>query len=201
MSSSIDRPQSADLTGSVKNAALTVGGGVSLLWLMFVAQTLSFGLMDGLAIAPRTLTGLIGVLFAPLLHGSIGHIVGNTVGFAVLAPLTMLRKRMDFWVVTLFSAVSSGLGAWLLGASGSLHLGASGVIFGYLGFLMARGLFERRVGAILLSAVVTLLFGSMVFGIFPILAGVGVSWQAHMFGFVGGVGTARLLGTEIRKRS
>ena len=74
------------------------------------------------------------------------------------------------------------------------------MIFAYLGFLMARGVFERRPGPVALSVLVTFFFGSMVWGIFPIIAGAGISWQAHMFGFLGGIGAAKALGTKLREK-
>ncbi len=107
---------------------------------------------------------------------------------------------MDFAVVTVAGALTSGLGAWLIGGAHTVHVGASGVIFAYLGFLMARGWFERRFGAIALSVAVTWLFGGMVFGVLPTV-GAAISWEAHLFGFLGGVGVARALGTRIRGTS
>jgi membrane associated rhomboid family serine protease len=164
-----------------------------LLWATYALQLATLGLVTNLAIHPRTSFGLVGILFAPLLHGGVSHLLSNTIGFLTLAPLTMLRRKRDFWSVTVLSAITSGLGAWTLGATHSLHLGASGVIFGYLGFLMARGYFERRVLPVVLSVGVAWFFGGMLWGVVPVIAGCQVSWQAHLFGFLGGVGSARLL--------
>lgn len=194
-----DKPQS--LVAVVKSGALTIGGSLGLIWAASIVNWLLFaGGLASFAIRPLSAGGLAGIAVAPFLHGSLGHLVANTIGFAMLAPLTMLRKRMDFWVVSVLGGLASGLGTWLIGGAGTVHLGASGIIFAYLGFLMARGFFERKVGAILLSLGVTWFFGSMVWGVFPLLAGAGISWQAHLFGFLGGIGTARLLGTQLRKK-
>jgi len=201
MSSTLAPAKETGIVATVKASALTLGGSVAVLWAAYLAQIVTFGLVTQMAIVPRTTAGLAGIAFAPFLHGSFGHLMANTIGFLMLAPLTMLRNRKDFWAVTFLGGIASGLGCWLLGAPGTLHLGASGVIFAYLGFLMARGAFERRAGPIALSILVTLFFGSMVWGIFPIIAGAGISWQAHMFGFFGGVGAAKVLGTELRKRN
>ena len=200
MSSSIAPAPKTGVVAGLRASAAPIGGSVAVLWVAYLAQLASFGLLTSMAIVPRTTAGLAGILFAPFLHGSIGHLFANTIGFLTLAPLTMIRDRRDFWAVSFLGALSSGMGAWLLGGPGTLHLGASGVIFAYLGFLMARGAFERKVGPVLLSVLVTFFFGSMVWGIFPVLAGAGISWQAHMFGFFGGVGAARILGRELRKR-
>jgi membrane associated rhomboid family serine protease len=110
----------------------------------------------------------------------------------------MTRRRVDFYVVSALGALGSGLGVWLLAGAGTVTVGASGVIFAYLGFLMARGLFERSVQAIVLSVVITWLFGSMVWGVLP--AAVGISWQAHLFGYLSGGGAAATLGNAIRAR-
>jgi MFS family permease len=91
------------------------------------------------------------------------------------------------------SALSAGLGAWLFGAAGSVHVGASGVIYGFLGFVMGRGIFERRFVSVLLAGITTFLYGGLMMGVFPLLAGAGVSWQGHLFGWLGGFGMARLL--------
>jgi membrane associated rhomboid family serine protease len=114
------------------------------------------------------------------------------VGFVILGLLVTSRRLSDFWSVFWASAVFAGLGCWVFGglsASNEVHIGASGVIFGFLGFLMARGWFERRAGAILLSLIVTWLFHGMLFGVVP-QAGSNISWQAHLFGWIGGVLTA-----------
>jgi membrane associated rhomboid family serine protease len=84
----------------------------------------------------------------------------------------------------------SGLGVWLFGASG-VHVGASGLIFGYLGFLLLRGYFERNFPSILLSLIVGFLYGGAIWGVLPTQP--GISWEGHLFGFIGGVLAARLL--------
>jgi len=177
-----------------------VAKALALLWVVEVVDWLVLGgALDGLGVRPRSLGGLLGVALAPFLHGGLAHLVANTVPFAVLGFLASGRKVLDFWVVSVASAVFAGLGVWLLGAAGTVHIGASGVVFGYLGFLMGRGLFERRAGAIVLSLVVTLLFGGMLLGALP-LVGAGVSWLGHLFGWIGGLVTAGVLGRELRRR-
>ena len=119
-------------------------------------------------------------------------------GFLLLAPLTMLRKRMDFFVVSIAGALSSGLLSWVFGGIGSTHIGVSGVIYAYLGFLLARGLYERSWTSIALSIFCFWAFSGLLWSVFPILAGAGISWQGHLGGFLGGVLVARLLGTRLR---
>jgi len=166
-----------------------LGALLAAMWAVFFVTALSGGALLSLGVMPRTAVGLRGILFAPFLHGSLAHIVANSIPFFVLGWLVMLRDSGHFLPVTLFSMVGSGLAAWLLGAPGSVHIGASGVIFGYLGFLILSGWYARSVASILLSLVVTVLWGGMVLGVMPGHA--GISWQAHLGGFIGGVLAAR----------
>lgn len=177
-----------------------VSRGVLLLWAIEVVDAVVFGGgLDRFGVQPGVLNGLLGVVFAPFLHGSFGHLLANTVPFAILGFLVMARKRMDFWVVSVGTALTAGVGTWLVGAPGTVHVGASGVIFGYLGFLMGRGLHERSASTILLSLVVTFFFGGMLWGVLPTV-GPGISWEGHLFGWLGGLAISRLLGDQLRAR-
>ncbi len=179
-----------------------MAGGFTVLWVVSIVNWVVFGGgLNAYAIVPGTAAGIAGIAVAPLLHAGVGHLLMNSITFLLLAPMMMLRSRKDFWVVTAFGALTSGGVAWLLGGLGTVHLGASGVLFAYLGFLMTRGIWERSLTTIALSVAVTWLFGGMVWGIFPILAGAGISWQAHLGGFVGGVLAARVLGQALTNAS
>jgi membrane associated rhomboid family serine protease len=101
----------------------------------------------------------------------------------------MLRDARHFLPVTLFAMLGSGLMAWLLGAPGSVHIGASGVIFGYFGFLLLGGWYARSFVSIMLSLLVAVVWGGLVLGIAP--GQVGISWQSHLGGFIAGVLAAR----------
>jgi membrane associated rhomboid family serine protease len=160
------------------------------MWAVFLVTALSGGSLLSLGVIPRTAIGLRGILFAPFLHGSLAHIVANSVPFFLLGWLVMLRDSGHFLPVTLFAMLGSGFAAWLFGAPGSVHVGASGVIFGYLGFLILAGWYERSMASILLSLLVVVLWGGMVIGVLP--GQNGISWQAHLGGFIGGVLAARM---------
>jgi membrane associated rhomboid family serine protease len=174
---------------ALRTRTTVLTGGVLLIWIVFAANSLLGGSLFAYGIIPRTQAGLRGLLFAPFIHGNMAHILANTVSFLLLGWLVMLRDPRHFLPVTLYGIGGAGLAAWLFGASGSVHIGASGVIFAYLGFLMLTGWFARSAGAIVLSIVVTVLWGGLVFGVLP--GAPGVSWQAHLGGFVGGVIAAR----------
>jgi membrane associated rhomboid family serine protease len=162
---------------------------LAAMWLVFVASSLSGGALISLGVIPRTAIGLRGILFAPFIHASLQHLLANSIPFVILGWLVMLRDSRHFTTVTLAAMVGSGMTAWLVGAPGSVHVGASGVIFGYLGFLMVSGWYVRSLATVALSVFVTLVWGSLVMGVMPGAA--GISWQAHLGGFIAGVLTAR----------
>ncbi len=184
------------VTGALKAQALVLGGSLAVFWAVFLMNALPGGALLGLGIIPRTMVGLRGILFAPFLHASFSHLVANSIPFVALGWMVMLRDEGHFLPVTIAGLLGSGLMAWLLGAPGSVHIGASGVIFGYLGFLMLSGWYARSFGSILLSLIVTAVWGSLVLGVLPGAA--GVSWQSHFGGFLGGVLAARAFRTSSR---
>jgi membrane associated rhomboid family serine protease len=133
----------------------------------------------------------------PFLHGSFAHLAANTLPLVTLGWLIMLREISDFFIVSAVTVLVSGFGVWLTGAPYSVHIGASGLIFGYFGFLLLRGYFERSFTSILVSLIVGFFYGSLIWGVLP--SQPGVSWQAHFFGFVGGVLAAQILGRQKRQ--
>ncbi|MBM3908930.1 MAG: rhomboid family intramembrane serine protease [Gemmatimonadetes bacterium] len=180
------------LATTVKAQALTLGTPLGVSWAALGANTILGGALNHFGIIPRTERGLWGILFAPFLHGNFAHLAANSVSLLILGWLTLaFAGQKRFWIVSAASALGAGLTAWTLGAPGSVHIGASGVIFGYLGYLMLSGWFARRVMPVLVSLGVTVMWGGMVLGVLPGQA--GISWQAHLGGFIGGVFAARAL--------
>ena len=182
------------LTASqVETQIKIIGGFILLIWgLELIDQLLLRHRLDRLGIVPRTQLGLRGILFAPLLHGTWNHLMANTLPFAVLGWLTLLQGVPEFTIVTAVVWMVSGLGVWLFAAPHTLHVGASGIIFGYFGFLLSRSYFEQDLRSAAVSVVVALLYGPLIWGILPSRRR-GISWQGHLFGFVGGILTARYL--------
>lgn len=146
--------------------------------------------MNWLGIRPRTAIGLLGVVFGPVLHGNISHLFGNSIGFIALGWLVLLRSETDFWIVSAVVVLVSGLGVWLFGRD-ARHLGASGMIFGYLGFLLFGSFFDRQPLSLLLSLTAGVFYWHLLPGILP--KQTGISWEAHLFGFLGGILAARYL--------
>ena len=142
-----------------------------------------------IAIVPRTSGGLLGILTAPFVHGNLAHLAANLPPFLVLGVLVLRHGERTFIRTALFIVLGSGLLLWLLGRSAA-HMGASGVIFGFFGYLIALAYFSRSLTDILIAGAVLLVYGSMLAGIKP--ARNGTSFEGHFFGLVAGVATAWL---------
>lgn len=157
---------------------------VVVIWVVQGVNLLTGYALNGwLGLIPRSLAGLDGVLFMPLLHGSLGHAAANTVPLAVLGALMLLTARPVFWTATGGIVVLGGLGVWLFG-SPALHVGASGLIFGWFGFLVVRGFVTRQLVPLLVAIGVAAVYGAMIWGVLPGRA--GVSWESHLFGALAG---------------
>lgn len=169
----------------LKSHAYLLGSLILFMWLLEVADQFIFNTgLDAFGVQPWSLRGLRGILFAPFLHVGFPHLIANTLPFLVLGWLVMIKRVRDFVLVTLIVIVISGLGIWFFGSPRSVHLGASSLIFGYFGFLLLRGYFERSPHAIFFSVIVAVLYGGLLLGVLP--QGNSISWQGHLFGFIGG---------------
>jgi len=190
-------PPSKPTRRSPRNPIRTLAAIAVVLWSI---QILNVGLFDSRlvlqGIYPRQIEGLQGIFWAPLLHGNFGHLLANTLPLLTLGGLIMLGKAEDFWPVTIVSGLTSGFGTWLIGAPNSVHVGASGVVFGYFGYLLLRGYFDRSVFAVTSSVLVIIFYGSFLWGVLPNQP--GVSWEGHLFGFLGGRLAAWLLSKSAR---
>ena len=173
---------------TVRRQLMPVLPMVALMWLGWLANGVLPWSLNAWGIRPRVLASLPGVGLAPFLHEGVIHLLRNTVPLLVLGWLVVVSGRWLFFRVALVTGLSSGLGAWAFGQSGSLHLGASGIVFGLLGFLIARGWVARRVGWTLVSVGV----GVFYFGTVLSLLGPEphTSWSSHFWGFTGGMGLA-----------
>lgn len=189
------------LVGEVKAQVAILVFAVGLMWAIEIVDFFLGGALNSFGIIPRSVMGLRGILFAPFLHGNFAHLIANTVPFVTLGWFVMLRRTRDFFWVTAIAMLIGGLGTWLIAPANTVHIGASGVIFGYLGFLISRGYFERSFVSILFSVIVGLAYGGLIWGVLP--GQLGISWQGHLFGFVGGIVAAWLIAdsTAARRRS
>lgn len=150
-----------------------------------------------LGVEPRRVDGLDGIVFGPVLHANWEHLLGNTVPVVVLGLLTLLTGIGRGLAATAIVWVIGETGTWLTGAAGSVHVGASVLVFGWLTYLISRGWFGRNVLQIAIGLVVGLLYGSILWGVLP--GNPGISWQGHLFGAVGGLVAGWVLSGDERR--
>ncbi len=162
---------------------------LAVLWAVQLADAVLPGSFSVFGIRSWDVQGLGGIVLAPLLHAGWGHLLANSVPLLVLGCLVAVEGARRFWAVTGIVAVVSGVGAWFVNAPGTLTVGASGLVFGYFAYVVARvfvpGRVSHRVLYALVAVVVVALYGgSMLAGVIGVRT--GISWQAHLFGAVGG---------------
>jgi membrane associated rhomboid family serine protease len=178
-------------------ALIVIGSFTALLYLIEIVDAAMSGRLDQFGIQPRTLGGLDGVLWAPLLHHGWTHLFANTLPVLLFGFLAMSNGIGQWVAVTLTIWLFSGLGVWLVGDTGTT-IGASGIAFGWLAFLLVRGIFNRAIGQIVVAVVLFLYWGSTLLGVLP--GNPGVSWQGHLFGAIAGILAAWLVAVA-NKRS
>ena len=160
-------------------------GIVGLCWLVFLINNLLLhGQFSHLGIVPRTMSGLSGVFLAPFLHASFRHILANTVPLLILGGIISLRSPATYISITVAGTIISGTLTWLLARPGC-HLGASGLVFCYFGYVMGHAWFQRSIVNSLLAVAIGFIYGSLIWGLSPFQS--GVSWEAHGAGLVAGV--------------
>ncbi len=172
-------------------AALLMAGLLAGLWVLEFFDQLSGERLDNFGIHAQELDGLPEIFTAPFLHAGWEHLLSNSMPFFVLGFLVLLGGMARWVLSSLISIVSSGLTAWFLTPPNTVIIGASGLIFGWLAYLLARGIWSRRPSQVLLAVAVLIFYGGLIWGVLPGEA--GVSWQAHLGGAVGGVFAAWLL--------
>jgi membrane associated rhomboid family serine protease len=171
-----------------------------LILVLFVAATwieeiVDAGLLDDRldadGIRARELDGLPPIVWAPFLHAGFEHLIANTVAFIPLSLFAIVREAWQYRLVLPIGALTSGFAAWLLSPANTIVIGASGVVFALLGYLLLRGWFTRQPAAIVVSIAVAALYYGTLAGLLP--TDLPISWQGHLGGFAGGVAAARAL--------
>ncbi len=179
---------------------------VGAIWVIFLVNGLLFdGSLNRYGLSPMALPyrwlsefelsvpylagSIRGILLSPLLHGSFSHLLSNTFPLLVLGGFVALRGTRTLIGLTLFVVVLGGLLVWVVGRP-AVHIGASGLVFGYFGYLVAQGWYERSFVSIVVAVAVLLLYGGIIFGVLP--QGGFISWEGHLFGLVAGVLAARM---------
>ena len=172
---------------------------IAAVWAVsLVALGYGDALIYRLALVPRRVDGLPGVLAMPFVHGSFAHLMSNTIPLLVFGAFLLLRGVRYYVAVSLGLVVLGGVLLWLFGREAA-HIGASGVVFGYFGFLVTRGVYERSLQAVGVALLVVVLYGGMIFGVLP--GADGVSWDGHLTGLVAGIAVARVAFEMERRRT
>lgn len=192
-------PAKRVLPPNPKAAAIVALAFTVLLYLVELVDVVLPADLDQGGILARDLSGLDGVIWAPLLHAGWGHLFSNTVPVLVFAFLAMAAGIGRWVLVTAIIWVLSGIGVWLVAPTGPVTVGASGLAFGWLAFLLVRGIFNRAVGQILVAVVLLGIWSGMLWGLLP--GDPGVSWQGHLFGALSGVFAAWVLARVDKSRA
>ncbi|WP_448855565.1 rhomboid family intramembrane serine protease [Corynebacterium camporealensis] len=171
--------------GRISTGIRLAVGFLVVTWGVHLVNFILGGTLSVFGIQPRDPMGLLGIIFAPVLHGNWEHLMSNSVPGAIFCFLIGLSGRKAFWEVTVIVALVAGMGTWLFGGVGTLHIGASSLVYGWLAYLVIRGIFNRSLLQILLGIVIGLMYSGLIWGVLPIYE--GVSWQGHLFGAIGGI--------------
>ena len=168
-----------------RDGLVVIGGLLAVMWVLELIDAASFHALDQYGIVPREVDQLPHLLSAPWLHFGWGHLMSNSLPFLVLGMVTWLGGLRQWLTVTTLSILGSGLLVWLIAPAGTITAGASGLVFGYLAYLLVRGFFSRTGWQILVAVVVFAFYGTALLGVLPGAA--GISWQGHLGGALGGV--------------
>lgn len=175
--------------------AAALAAFVALLWAIQIVNWISgYGLNSAFGLVPRHVSGMDGIVAMPLLHGSFAHLIANTPPLLVMGGLLIATATRALLAVNMMVVALGGGLVWILGSS-AIHVGASGMIFGWFGFLIARGFVDRSPVTLGAAVVIGALYGSLLWGVLP--GQPGVSWEAHLFGALAGVAAALLLRSPV----
>ncbi len=161
---------------------------VAVMWVVEVINTIDSNGLSSDGIYPRSLDRFWGILTSPFIHASFQHLIGNTIPFVFLGVIIALRGAARLALITGFIVVVGGLGTWLISPGPADTIGASGVVFGYAGYLLARGVFDRSLAELLIGIVVGVVWGAALLS--SLAPHPGVSWEAHLCGGLAGIAVA-----------
>ncbi len=180
MSSADGGPVVNAMAGRLQPVLVLVG----VIWAVEIVNLLTGHVLVSWGILPRSLSGLIGIPLAPLIHGGLWHTLSNTVPLALLGTLTLASGRKRFWQTTIAIALLSGALVWLF-AREAYHVGASSLVFGYFGAILARAFTERSLSSMAIAFATLVIYGGLLWGLLPLRN--HISFEGHLFGFVAGI--------------
>lgn len=166
---------------------------VGIVWCVGLLNHLAGYSLGQFGILPREVSGLVGIVFWVVLHGDMTHLLVNTTPLVFLGFFVALRGPRLFFKITLTVWLLAGIAVWLVGRP-AIHLGASGLVFGYFGFILAVALYEKSVSDLVVASVVLFYYGGMFFGLLPVEQ--FVSFESHLAGLAAGILSARLYGRD-----
>jgi membrane associated rhomboid family serine protease len=170
---------------------------VAVIWVVEVINTLVGHRLNVFGIYPRRIDSLPGIILWPLLHGGYAHLIMNTTPLLVMGFFVALRGVRTFCLSSLLILVVAGLGVWLFGRS-AYHIGASGLVFGYFGFLVALAWYERSLVTFLVACLVLFYYGGIIYGVLP--RDEFVSWEGHLFGLIAGIIAASVFSIKTQSK-
>jgi membrane associated rhomboid family serine protease len=158
---------------------------VALMWVVEAINSIDSNRLDGDGIYSRDLGRFWGILTSPFIHASFQHLIDNTIPFVFLGVIIALHGAARLLLVTGVIVALGGLGTWVIGPGGASTIGASGVVFGYATYLLARGFFDRSIWELAVGMVVGVVWGAALLS--SLVPHGGISWQAHLCGAIAGV--------------
>lgn len=180
---------------AVRSGLMFASGYVIVIWVVHLINVLVFrGNLVFFGVNPLDLSAVWHIFTAPLLHANFEHLISNTIPGAVFSFLIGMSRARVWWEVTLIVVLIDGIGVWLLGGIGTNHIGASGLVYGWLAYLLVRGFFNRNMLQLVVGIGLGIAYSGLVWGLLPGVP--GVSWQAHLFGAVGGVAAGMFITSD-----
>ncbi|QGU08154.1 Rhomboid family protein [Corynebacterium occultum] len=167
---------------------------VVVIWAVHLINAALGGLPTYFGIHPLDLSSIWHIFTSPLLHANWEHLISNTVPGAIFCFLIGLSGHRVFWEVTTIVMLLAGVGTWIFGGIGTNHIGASGMVYGWLAYLLIRGIFNRSISQIILGVLLGMAYSGFIYGVLP--GTPGISWQAHLFGALGGLGAGSFITSD-----
>ncbi len=164
-----------------------IGGFLALMWAVFITEASLETSFHQWGILPRTWIGLRGIPCTVFLHGNLEHLVANSIPFAILGSIVAMHGSAVFWRVSSEIIVMGGILVWIFGGE-NFHIGASGLVFGYLGYVLFYGWYAKRFVPLIVSLIIFLVYGGALLGVLP--SDPHIAWYSHLFGLFAGIGAA-----------
>jgi len=175
---------------NLQSRLLWIFGILFILWIVEAVNHLFGHSLAQYGILPRTQRGLIGILFSPFIHGSFSHLVVNSIPFIILGSLVQFYGKNTIIKISPVIIIVAGFAVWLFGRN-AYHIGSSTLVFGYFGYLIARGWYDRKFSSIFIALFTIVFYGGMFFGILP--GSPHISWEGHLAGFISGIACAKYI--------